>query len=293
MENFVKISFNRTLSSIAVVASAIIFAIQDVWISTIVRDVDPLIIVFWIFLGVVAIAAALSFAKGESLSIKKAAWPALLWFNVTTAIAWIFTFVALSRISPSVVSAATLSTPPILIMLFLERGRISVSAFFALGLIICGLIIGLFSKNEVVVFDWLGLAYCALASVGVVGNSICMRRLNQLGCKGNGVLALRFTLLLGVIFAYFLMQQISLALPTDLIPSVVVLTLITTYIPLLVLYFAHLHLNIYVINMGLALTPIATILVYAFVFGLGSIDAFQGLSVVLVITGVAYEYWKQ
>lgn len=291
--DFAKDSLNRTLAALAVIASILIFAVQDVWVAALVRDREPLVLTFWIFLGVTAIAFLIAIFRGERLPLNRATLIALARFNLSTAFSWGFTFLALSRVSPNVVSAATLSTPPIMIMLLVERKlRLNAVSALALFSVILGLLIGLCSNSGEVKFDYIGLIYCALASVGVVGNSICMRALNMLGCKGNPVLSSRFIFLLGGIGLYYILEKGSIPLPAENFVTISALTLVTTYIPLLILYFAHLHLSIYRINIGLAMTPVATFLIVGLIYGTHELDVFQYISLFLVVAGVLIEFGK-
>lgn len=216
----------------------------------------------------------------------------MIGLNFTTAISWIFTFLALSKSSPAVVSAATLSTPLVIIMILLEGSRrLNIPNVVALTLIIVGLIIGIFDNPNATI-EWQGLIYCILASIGVVGNSIYMKKLTALKIQGNVALSLRFIGLLLALSTFFIIKSGNIPTTDESALAIIALALATTYIPLWLIYFSHWTLDIYIINLTLALTPVATLILLAILKGFETIKIIHLVSIALVVTGVLIGFKK-
>lgn len=280
------------LPILSLLTCAFIFAFQDIYISDLVKSSDPLVLVFWIFLVVTIFSIVVAITKSESFKLRPSGVSSMIGLNFTTAISWIFTFLALSKSSPAVVSAATLSTPLVIIMILLEGSRrLNIPNVVALTLIIVGLIIGIFDNPNATI-EWQGLIYCILASIGVVGNSIYMKKLTALKIQGNVALSLRFIGLLLALSTFFIIKSGNIPTTDESALAIIALALATTYIPLWLIYFSHWTLDIYIINLTLALTPVATLILLAILKGFETIKIIHLVSIALVVTGVLIGFKK-
>jgi hypothetical protein len=95
------------------------------------------------------------------------------------------------------------------------------------------------------------------------------------------------------IFIYFLINNKSLAINLNLFLTILVLSLVTTYIPLLAIYFAHGKLSIFLINLLLALTPIFSVFLIWVGRGFGGLSYYHLGSVILVVIAVYYGYFLE
>lgn len=284
----------RLLSFLSVIVATIIFAKQDIWISDLLQNIDPLLFTFWIFLVVTFSSAIIALLKKDSFKVPNAAILDLAGLNVTTLVSWLFTFLALSRGSPAVVAAGTLSAPLLISLLLFERKRsLSLTNIVLLILIFLGLAIGAIQDSHSLTLDASTLIYCLLGSFGVVGNSFFMKRLHRFTIKGDVVLSYRFLLLLFSLAGYFYWQQGSVPMLPLSFHTILSVSLLTSYIPLFILYYAHLHLEIFFINLLLALTPVFSLLLIAMSAKSVPIKSFHLLSVVLVLTGVLVGYIQE
>lgn len=285
---------HRIFSFLAVIASSFIFAQQDIWISDLLQNIDPLLFTFWIFLVVSILGILMAVLKGNSFRAPVASFGSILGLNVTTLVSWIFTFLALSKGSPAVVAAGTLSAPLLLSLIFFEgKRRLSISNFALLILIFLGLAVGATQESKVIEFDYKILVYCLLASIGVVGNSFFMKRLHKYRIKGDVVLSYRFLLLLlGLAFYFYYAGGTVPKLPLSF-ATILGVSLLTSYIPLFILYYAHLHLEIFFINLLLALTPVFSVGLLALGTSVKSISVYHLASVALVLSGVLIGYFQE
>lgn len=284
----------RLLSFFSVIFAAIIFAKQDIWISDLLQNIDPLLFTFWIFLVVTISGIIIAILKKESFKIVPAALLELAGLNVTTLVSWLFTFLALSKGSPAVVAAGTLSAPLLVSLILFERKRsLSFTNIALLVLIFLGLAIGAIEDSHSLELDTLTLIYCLLGSFGVVGNSFFMKRLHRFNIKGDVVLSYRFLLLLLFLSGYFYFQQGTVPTLPIALHTILSISLLTSYIPLFVLYYAHLHLEIFFINLLLALTPVFSLLLIAMTNNSQPIQPYHYLSIALVLIGVLVGYIKE
>lgn len=282
----------KLLSVISVLAASIIFAKQDIWISELLQNIDPLLFTFWIFLIVALTGTLISFLKKKSFKIPKNSLPNLLGLNFTTFISWIFTFLALSKGSPAVVAAGTLSAPLLIcIVAFDYKTRITKNNIILLFLIFIGLILGALQEN--INLNFSVLIYCLIGSLGVVGNSFFMKRLHNFNFDGNVLLSYRFIMLILFLSSYFLYKSGTIPyLPLNF-NTLLILALLTSYIPLFILYYAHKHLEIFFINLLLALTPVFSLVILSLSKNSIPLTYFHILSVVFVLTGVIIGYLQE
>lgn len=284
----------KLMALIAVIVCTVVFAIQDIWVASLVSKVDPLLLTFWIFLFVVSLALSIAIIKKESFKIPREAISEIIGLNLTTSVSWIFTFLALSEGSPAVVGAGTLSAPLLIIMLFLNKGhfrRLESLALFSI--VSLGLVVGSMESITLQSINMKSIFYCVLASFGVVGNSFFMKRLNRFKIQGNVVLSIRFLLLLVSLGLYLLLKQDGFTSPHLTYVSVLAIGLITSYFPLLALYFAHLHLSIFIINLLLAITPVCSILILGMYYGFHTLNSYHIISVAMILSGVFYGYFME
>ncbi|MGZ3769742.1 MAG: hypothetical protein ACXVCP_07895 [Bdellovibrio sp.] len=281
---------SKSLAVVSVLICVLVFSIQDLWVAQIVNNIDPLLFTFWIFLTVICFSIPVAIVRKESFRVSTSAINDLIGLNITTFISWVFTFLALAAGSPAVVGAGTLSAPLLLILVFFDKNKFKTSeSVLLLTIIIVGLIIGSTEYNSFKTININSLIYCFAASIGVVGNSFFMKRLNKFGIKGNVVLSLRFLLLLSGLGLYFIFSKGSLSI--ELKPSIIlVIGLLTSYFPLLILYFAHIHLSIFFINLMLALTPVSSIIILGFMNGFSSLNVMHIISIIMILGGVFFGY---
>jgi len=287
----IKPETHQLLASGGLILVALLYAQQDIWIAKLVKNLDPLAITLWNFLVVLAVALAMSVRRLDKFQLPRSAWPDMLGLNVSTFTTWIFTFFALQEGSPAVVAAATLSAPLLMrLVLFEKNHRRKASTYSFFAPMIIGLVVGATESNSATRVQSHTLIYCFLASLGVLGNSLFMKRLHSHSVSGESVVFYRFLLLVSSLAAYFLLQTGSLPkldLPTN---QLIALAMITSYAPLVLLYYVHRHLEIITINVLLALTPVFTIGLLVLGGGAGVVNRHQLISVVLILFGVLAGY---
>ena len=261
---------NHRTAIAALFLSVVVMAFQDVYLATRLDSIHPaeLIVLMFTCVNIVAFAG---------LILHRPKWPKLtagnLWihvlFNLSTAASWIGTFIALKNLQPTVVSALTLSVPPTFSALQSIKNKQGLAnRLIGTILVVAGIALALFGGAELN-FEFtkttlMGLASSLVAALGVWGNAEFSRSLSRRGYTTNQTFCLRFILLTAASALYLFSGPYYTELSKTDVGVFSAVAVFTFYFPMLLLYRSSSLLSVHSVTIGLALTPLVTLLMQSF-----------------------------
>jgi len=255
--------------TILIVLYNLFTAIQGVWLSSFLQNINVFIVLFFNFLITFFIFFFIQILKKNSIVglYNRVGILNLLILNVITFVNWAAFFLSLKYIEPAVEAALTSALPPLLTAIFTRlssdkykitiKQMISTIGIFAGGFILVyasfigDSAVGVRSTHDIL----LGVVMAVLCGASISIYTIFSKRLNVLGIKPDEIMVLRFPLLIIVSLLLAPLGMIGVEI-RDHYSVIFLLPIIGVVLPLFFLQLGISRLTPVKVSILVTLTPI-------------------------------------